>query len=64
MGPRLDFYLNKSGTDYGSKFWRPTTFIYKTNSIENRKGMKDVFEAFPDSSTIIFTHLQMVKIKL
>ncbi|MBK7095783.1 MAG: hypothetical protein IPH57_12295 [Saprospiraceae bacterium] len=53
-GPRLDFYLNKSGTDYGSKFWRPTTFIYKTNSIENRKGMKDVFEAFPDSSTIIF----------
>lgn len=53
-GPKLDFYRNISGTDFGSKLWRPTTFIYKTDNINNRKGIKNLLDAFPDSTTIIF----------
>ena len=52
-GPREDFYWNNSGTDYGSKQWKPTTFIYKTDNTNNRKGIKDVLEAIPDSTTIM-----------
>jgi len=53
-GPRTKFYKNKTGTDFGSTKWKPISFIYKTNKIEHRKGIKDLLEAIPDSATIMF----------
>lgn len=56
-GPRLAHYFNLSGTDFGSKLWKPSTFVFKTDNINNRKGIKDVLENFPDSTTIfIYTY--------
>lgn len=53
-GPRLDWIRNVTGTDFGSKLWRPTTFVFQTNSLDERKGIRDLLESFPDSTVIFF----------
>lgn len=56
-GPRLRFFQNGSGTDFGSKQWKPTTFVFQPLTLNERKGIKDLLHSIPDSSTVmIYTY--------
>jgi hypothetical protein len=47
--------FNESGTDYGSIQNNKNGFLFKTQTIDQRKGIKDLFDAIPDSS-IVFVY--------
>ncbi|MEZ4907360.1 MAG: C25 family cysteine peptidase [Saprospiraceae bacterium] len=52
-GPRTKFFPNVSMQDYGSVPFLGVTFVFKTNTLEGRKGIKDLLEAIPDSATVM-----------
>lgn len=56
-----NWYRNITGHDYGSlqnQFDLTATFTYKTNTQDQRKGIKDLLENIPDSTTVyIYTIL-------
>jgi len=50
-GPERVMY-NETGTDYGTIAFNNKSFTFKTETTNDRKGIKDLFEAIPDSSIV------------